>query len=187
VVIAKDMAHYIIKREKMKSSPHVNPTVFPDETLKKFRHTFLIRTPEKSIPSYYRATIGDCGKDFGSFNPEDAGFVELKALLEYTKLLLPNDPVVLLDSADLISQPEKALRAFCAKVGIPFDESMLKWEPGRVSHFDKWKGWHDQAENSTGFKEIKHDDNLELPEHVKRSIEENMPIYDELREYKLNV
>jgi len=54
---------------------------FPADTdLKQFRHTFLIRTPQKTIPSYYRATLGDCG-DFGEFDPGEAGFTELRALL----------------------------------------------------------------------------------------------------------
>ncbi|KIJ35522.1 hypothetical protein M422DRAFT_69943 [Sphaerobolus stellatus SS14] len=184
--VAKDMAEYVIKSEKVNSSPRANPTVFSDEELKKLRHTFLIRNPEKSISSYYRTTLGDCGKDFGSFDPNEAGFAELKALLDYTRRILPNDPVVVLDSADLIREPEKSLRAFCQGVGIPFQESMLQWEAGHVSTFDKWKGWHDDVEKSTGFKEVKRE-KIELPEHVKKCIEDNIPIYEALKEQKLTI
>jgi hypothetical protein len=60
---------------------------------------------------------------------------------DYTKRLLPDDPLVLLDSADLIAEPEIALRAFCGGVGISFERSMLSWERKRVSTFDKWKGF----------------------------------------------
>ena len=53
---------------------------FSDTDLKKYRHTFLMRDPQKTIPSYYRATIGDCG-DFGEFDPNEAGFAELETLV----------------------------------------------------------------------------------------------------------
>ena len=51
-----------------------------DDALKGFRHAFLIRSPRKSITSYYRAILdNDCG-DFGDFDPNEAGFKELNAL-----------------------------------------------------------------------------------------------------------
>jgi hypothetical protein len=31
-----------------------NPTVVPTDLLRRFKHTFLVRTPEKSVPSYYK-------------------------------------------------------------------------------------------------------------------------------------
>lgn len=55
--------------------------------------------------------------------------------------LLPEDPLVLLDSADLIADPERALRAFCERLAIPYDPAMLTWENTRVPCFDKWKGF----------------------------------------------
>ena len=51
-----------------------------DADLKKFRHTFLMRDPRKSIPSFYRVTLGECGI-FGEFDPNEAGFAELQALM----------------------------------------------------------------------------------------------------------
>lgn len=93
----------IVRPEHVSASPRVNPTVMSgklsdllvlathfsdpstclDADLKKFRHTFLMRDPRKTIPSYYRATIGDCG-DFGDFDPNEAGFAELQTLMAST-------------------------------------------------------------------------------------------------------
>ncbi|KAF8574528.1 hypothetical protein K439DRAFT_1372114, partial [Ramaria rubella] len=191
LIIVKDMAQYIVRPDRISVSSRVNPTVLSDADLKKFRHTFLIRTPKKTLPSYYRATMGNCG-DFGDFDPNEAGFAELQALLAsgflltYTRRLLPEDPLVLLDSDDLIANPERALRAFCAGVGISFKRSMLSWERKRVSSFDKWKGFHDQAQNSTGFKEISHED-INLPQRVTDAIDSNLPIYQCLQEFKLRI
>ncbi|KAF8503177.1 hypothetical protein JB92DRAFT_3123441 [Gautieria morchelliformis] len=187
LIVVKDMAQYIVRPERISASPRVNPTVIPDTDLKKFRHTFLMRDPQKTIPSYYRATKGDCG-DFGEFDPNEAGFAELQTLMEYIKRLLPDDRLVLLDSADLISEPERALRLFCDGVGIPFEECMLSWERKHVSSFDKWKGFHDQAQNSTGFQEIPHEkEEVNLPQSITDAIERNMPIYESLQEVKLKV
>jgi len=186
LVVVKDMAQYVVPPELIDIEPGSNPSVLSAEDLKKFRHTFLIRTPEKTIPSYYRATTtADCA-DFGAFDPSEAGFMELRALLDYTYRLLPEDPIVLLDSSDLIAKPEGALRAFCSAVDIPFDEKMLSWENRRVESFDKWKGFHDQAQNSTGFKEISHAE-MELPGMVTDAIDANMPTYLYLRELRLKV
>lgn len=52
-----------------------------DDQLKEFRYAFLVRSPRKAITSYYRATIdNDCG-DFGEFDPSEAGFKELHAMM----------------------------------------------------------------------------------------------------------
>jgi len=185
LIVVKDMPFYVVPSERVCASPQSNPSILSDADLKKFRHTFLIRTPQKTIPSYYRATIGEC-VDFGVFDPGEAGFAELRALLEYTRRLLPDDPLVLLDSADLIAEPERALRAFCSAVGIPFEQAMLSWENQRVASFEKWKGWHVQAENSTGFKEIPREE-VELPQEVIDAIDSNLPTYDYLRELKLKI
>jgi len=187
-IVVKDMAQYIVQPDKIRTSPSespVNPTVFSDAELKKFRHTFLIRSPEKTLPSYYRATLRNC-RDFGEFDPSEAGFVELQALMTYTKHLLPKDRLILLDSADLIAEPEGALRAFCTGVGIEFENTMLCWEAKHVSIFDKWKGWHEQAQNSTGFKAVRHEE-IPFPEVVKNAVDRNMPIYEDLQEYKLRI
>ncbi|KAF8521108.1 P-loop containing nucleoside triphosphate hydrolase protein [Hysterangium stoloniferum] len=186
LIVVKDMAYYVVRPDKLHTSTsQINPTVFSDAELKKFRHTFLIRTPAKTLPSYYRATISNC-HDFGEFDPSEAGFVELQALMAYTKHLLPKDRLILLDSADLIADPERALRAFCTGVGIEFEDTMLSWEAKHVSIFDKWKGWHDNAQSSTGFKEVRHEE-IHLPEIVKNAVDNNMLIYEDLQEYKLRI
>ena len=39
-----------------------------------------MRDPRKSIASFYRVTLGECGI-FGEFDPNEAGFAELQALM----------------------------------------------------------------------------------------------------------
>ena len=37
-------------------------------------------------------------------------------------------------------------------MGIPFTPEMLSWDSGPVDEWAKWGGYHNAAENSTGFK-----------------------------------
>jgi hypothetical protein len=53
---------------------------FSDMDLMKFRHTFLMRDPQTTIPLYHQATKANCG-DFGEFNPNDGSFAELQTLM----------------------------------------------------------------------------------------------------------
>ncbi|WFD02117.1 hypothetical protein MOBT1_000796 [Malassezia obtusa] len=62
--------------------PKENPTVLPTSLLQRFQHTFLIRTPEKSIPSYYKCTQ-EKAAGFDYFDPSEAGYKELKLLYDW--------------------------------------------------------------------------------------------------------
>lgn len=78
-IFIKDMAQYIIPRETLQAihpgskvyqtagtagpNPPAanpddevleNPTVIPTALLRKFKHTFLVRTPTKAVPSYWK-------------------------------------------------------------------------------------------------------------------------------------
>lgn len=62
-----------------------NPTVLPKSMLEKFQFTFLIRDPHFSVPSYYRCSVPPLDKvtGFHDFMPSEAGYVELRHLLNY--------------------------------------------------------------------------------------------------------
>jgi hypothetical protein len=68
---------------------------------------------------------------------------------------------------------------------------MLEWKAERIQAFDKWAGWHDEAQESTGFNMIeKTKDNTEeivLSDHVKQLIEQSMPIYNTLYQVRLRI
>ncbi|TIA81781.1 hypothetical protein E3P77_01688 [Wallemia ichthyophaga] len=179
LLVSSDILVDLVKPEMM-AFAGINPTVLSDEQLGEFRYAFLVRSPRKAITSYYRAILdNDCG-DFGDFDPDEAGFAELLAMVH-----LYNDcRIALIDSDDLVNAPEDTLRAFCTSLGIPFEENMLHWKAQRIGEFDKWKGFHEDAQNSTGFKPVKRD-SIELPKEVEDAIQHNEPIYNELLTYAL--
>lgn len=106
-------------------------------------HAFLIREPAAMLASFIKVwpepTLADTGL------PQQVSLFE--HLCE-TQGFAP--PVV--DSADLLQDPEGILRSLCTAVGIAFDPAMLSWEPGRRATDGVWAPhWYSQLEQSTGF------------------------------------
>jgi hypothetical protein len=163
-----------------------NPTVFTDDELKALTHSFLIRTPEKSVPSYYRCCSGEQAKETGfeTYDPDEAGYRESVTLFKYLTSI-GIEPIIV-DSSDLINTPKKLMQVYCKHVGIPYLEGMIEWKAEKVESFDKWKGFHDDAQQSTGFKEVKREKET-LPEIVEKTIEENREPYEWLYERRARV
>ena len=59
-------------------------------------------------------------------------------------------PVV--DSRDLLTDPEGILRALCQALHVPFDAAMLAWPPGPRDTDGVWAPyWYASVRSSTGF------------------------------------
>jgi hypothetical protein len=184
-VFVKDMPRHVV-RPGYKSHPE-NPTMLPIDFLKRCKHTFLIRTPRKAIPSNYRGFVGVNRQ----FIPDDIGYPELQALFEFLTQVTDTRPA-LVDAGDLVTEPTAIMRMYCESgINDRFEPSMLEWRSERVQAFDKWAGWHDEAQYSTGFNQIQkkkdNTDDLVLPEDVQQLIERSMPIYEALREFRIRV
>lgn len=170
----KDMA-YALDRDRL-----------PPGFLSRFQHTFLIRHPRLAVQSLYRMSVNTAQTGWDHFDPDEAGYTQLDALVRWVTEDL-GQPVTVVDASTLVARPEATLRAYCAAVGLPFDQRMLSWEPGPISSFDTWAGWHDEVLRSTGFspgiagRDADGDDETALPDIVLRTIDKAMPIYDRLR------
>lgn len=189
-IFIKDMSQYVIKSSLDESMEidhkRKNPTMFSDDQLRAMEHSFLIRTPEKSVPSYWRCCSGDQAKEtgFDTYDPREAGYVESVRLYKYL-VSLGLDPIIV-DSADLVHTPKIIMKAYCEHVGVPWREGMIEWKAEKVDSFDKWKGFHDDAQKSTGFREVERPKE-NLPPIVIETIEMNRDPYDYLRSRRLVV
>ncbi|PNS18266.1 hypothetical protein CAC42_7635 [Sphaceloma murrayae] len=70
-------------------------------------------------------------------------------------------PITLVDADDLLNNPEPIMRKFCEAVGIKFTPKMLEWDTPEdhefaKDKFEKWKGFHEDAINSTGLHAREH-------------------------------
>ena len=103
-----------------------------------YQHTFLIRNPKKTIPSWrklnleFRPSSGTMVEDemeawqdlqMGSLA---GGFQSLLELYEYVKENLDPNPFVM-DADDLLAHPEIMVPAYCQATGIPFSNKMVEW------------------------------------------------------------
>lgn len=113
-----------------------NPTVIPTSSFlsPSIVHTFLIRTPKKAIPSYYRLCYPGAPTGFDHFDPDEAGYRELRLVFDFVRSQGGATPL-LIDSDDLLADPEGVMQMWCEKVGIEFNPDMLNWGEGVREHF----------------------------------------------------
>ncbi|KAM0752296.1 hypothetical protein T439DRAFT_300045 [Meredithblackwellia eburnea MCA 4105] len=200
---SKDMAQYLFPvKGSVTSVPSLpkersddNPTLLPREELldPSVHHTFLIRTPQRAIPSYHRLCYPGSPTGFEYWDPEEAGYKEERKLFDYLRSQ-GVDPLII-DSDDLLKDPEGIMRMWCENSQIDFDPKMLSWDEGTRKHFEKWAGFHTAAENSTGVgKGLKEEhctrhespeakEKPALPEEVLKAIEDNMADYNYLKRF----
>lgn len=205
-----------------------NPTVIPRKILEQFHFAFLIRHPKHSIPSYIRCTTPPLSKVTGwnHFLPEEAGYDEQRRIFDWFRtegVIGPEiadqhtngatngttkakNEICVIDADDLLDNPEGIMRKFCASVGIAFNPSMLEWDTPEDheyarNKFEKWRGWHDDAINSTGlvarthkkaehteeelFAEWKEKYGEEKAHVIQDTVRKNLADYEYLKQYAI--
>ncbi len=106
-------------------------------------HAFLIRDPVRVVASY--------AVKREHVRPEHLGLARQRQWFDQLADKLGHAPPVV-DSSDILDDPEATLGKLCAALGIPFDISMLSWPPGRRETDGIWAShWYASVEASTGF------------------------------------
>lgn len=126
----KDMAYHVFSRLKDGEVP-----------IDKMINTFLIRDPQKAVPSMYKCSMS-ATPGWGSFDPSEMGYMEQKDLFDYVVRRYKQTPIVV-NSQDLVKYPKAVLQKYCELVNVQFKESMKNWKPKKFAQFDKWTGWHE--------------------------------------------
>ena len=153
-----------------------------------YTHSFLIRDPRHSVTSLHRILSG------GNV-PEWREFIELEISLEDLRWLFQvrrdcGEKPALVVADDLLRSPESIMAQYCEAVGLEYDPSMLSWEaPLSDERSVVWQGdWYETLASSGGFdgRVTERTPDLDsLPSEVRRAIDANLPIYEELREYRI--
>lgn len=164
-------------------SIYYQPARLPPSVLAQYTHAFLIRKPEKVMRSFMRVAEKSGASSSTYFDVDEVGFHELELLFQVVTGELRATPVII-DADDLVAAPEKVLRAWCAAVGLPFDERMLFWLAEMPQQWTKWPGWHDDAAKSTGFAPPRHAAGAveapPLPADAQRAVDMAQPVYEKL-------
>ncbi len=91
-----------------------------------------------------------------------------------------NQPVVVLDSRELLVDPRGVLAQLCARLGLPFDEAMLSWKSGPRPEDGVWAPhWYHNVHRSTGFERYE-PKSSPFPARLEALYAECKPHYEEL-------
>ena len=144
--------------------------------LKRFSHVVLIRRPHDSLESFYRVSI-ESPEESTYFDPNEAGFIEAFGIVNALKRI--NARVMVIDAdADLLERPEGTLQEMCRLASVNFESSMLHWKPAELSTWIKFRGWHEDAAKSTGFKAIERPPLQNIPAEVAAEAARCQPYYE---------
>lgn len=152
-----------------------------------YKHTFLIRNPHRSIPSYVDA----CKRSGFTSTPDDNGIKQLFEFFE-TVRLTDHNPIVI-DADDLLMHPKEVMEQYCCATGVPFDEDMLTWTPGVVedwTQFAHYKDWHENAMMSSGFVKptaTQPATYVHLSEEVEDAVHKALPFYEAMYHARMKV
>ena len=90
-----------------------------------------------------------------------------------------------LDSRDVLENPERLLRLLCEEIGIDFSSAMLSWEPGKRDTDGIWAPhWYAEGEKTTSFRPYIPKEE-EVPGEFGTVLKECMEIYEELYQHRL--
>lgn len=142
--------------------------------MKNMHNIFLIRDPKQLIASFAQVIQNPTLQDIGLKHEAD--------LLDYVAKYCTHPPIVV-DSNDVLRNPEIGLSELCKKLTIPFEKQMLTWERGPIPEDGSWaKYWYKNVHNSTGFTKQK-TSQRPLPPHCQSLYEDSIPYYEKLKNY----
>ena len=130
VFYQKHMAHHLLA--------HIGR-----DWLEHLTHAFLIRDPAEMLTSLIHRLPGPA--------LADTGLPQQVEIFEMVRERSGRTPPVI-DSRDLLADPEGVLRSLCDAVGVDFLPAMLSWPAGPRATDGIWaRHWYDAVNRSTGF------------------------------------
>ncbi|HNP67951.1 MAG TPA: sulfotransferase family protein [Aequorivita sp.] len=156
-VFVKGMAHHYLTE-----SP---------EFILDWENVILIRHPKKLIASFSKVIHTPTLNDIG-----------IKKASELFLFLKKNGrtPIVI-DSDELLKNPETYLEKLCDLLNIPFSDKMLQWKKGGIPEDGIWaKHWYGNVHNSEGFT-FQKSSSQPLPKHLEPLLNEALPYYETLK------
>ncbi|MEM9213700.1 MAG: hypothetical protein AAGD25_05075 [Cyanobacteria bacterium P01_F01_bin.150] len=157
---------------------HMSKHVLPDfgkEWMQDLHHVFLIRDPKEIVLSWHKVC--------GDVTAHDIGMEVHYQIFKYVQSFSQHTPLVL-DSIDLVRNPEAFLRLICSHFNLNFSSRMLTWKAGLKDSNLLFSGalsslastWYEDVANSTGFLPYQEKE-ISLTDNLKRLAEDCFPFY----------
>lgn len=139
---------------------------------------FLIRDPAAMVTSFIKV--------IGNPTAHDLGLPQQVDLFEWLGRQTGVTPIVI-DSRDVLENPRGMLGTLCQRIGVPFDASMLAWEPGARETDGVWAPhWYASVYQSTGFVPYE-TKNERVPRRLAGVLDECNALYETLAAHKINL
>ena len=157
----KHMAHHILNLNDI-------------EWITNFENCILLRHPKEVISSYSNKN------KLNSF--EELGYRQQYEIIKLLKK--KNKSFIIIDSSELLQNPAKVLSAWCKKINIKYEKSMLNWKKGNhINDGIWWKSWYDNVIKTTEFQKYKKKD-INIESEYDSIYNESMKYYTYIREFK---
>ena len=161
VVFFKQMTHHLTHLDRAFMARPVN--------------VMLTRHPRDMLPSY--------AEHVSQPTLTDVGYKMHVELVDQLRDLGKKLPII--DSSETLRNPRTVLEKLCARVGIPFDETMLSWTAGARPEDGVWaRHWYDNVHRSTGFQPYRPKTDP-FPEHLEPLLAECLPYYEALAQHAI--
>lgn len=140
------------------------------------RHAFLIRPPAEVATSF--------SVKWDGMTAEDLGFRRQAELFDHVCQIAGSPPPVVL-ARDVLSDPERTLRALCGALGVAWDPAMLSWPAGPHPDDGVWAAhWYNAVIRSTGFG-APGPETTPVPEDLADVVAACQPHFDAMARYRL--
>jgi hypothetical protein len=137
--------------------------------LSQVRNVFLIRDPREMLPSLVQQLPHASLADTGLYRQWEL----------YSDLVAAGQRPVVLDSRELLLDPEGVLGQLCKLIGLPFESAMLRWPAGPIAEDGIWaKHWYHAVHQSTGFAPYR--SKPDFPRELEPLLAECKPWYEQL-------
>jgi len=178
VINAMTCAEVATPLQYLKQMTHHMPADLDMGWCVSLRHCFLIRDPAQVIASYVQK--------MPSVSEGDIGIRRQAELFHQITSVTGTVPAVI-DSNDVLKNPEKILGELCNYLEIDFPkEQMLHWPAGKRASDGVWAHhWYNNVEQSTGFGEYL-EKSPTLSEEQWALAEAMKSYYDELAELRIH-
>jgi hypothetical protein len=144
--------------------------------MRSLTNVFLIRHPARVVGSYAKKREGP--------KLTDIGFVQQAELFDEAADWLGHAPLVI-DSADICSDPARMLGKLCDGLGIAYTDRMLHWPEGPKPYDGVWAShWYGAVHRSTGF-EAAESAMPDLPAEYQRLADQALSHYEKLYAHRL--
>jgi len=157
----KHMAHHILDLNNI-------------DWISNFHNCILLRHPKEVISSFTKKNTLN--------SVEELGYPQQYKIIEFLKRI--NKPIIIIDSKELLQNPENSISNWCRKLNIRYDKSMLKWKKGNhINDGIWWKSWYDNVINTTGFGKYEKKD-ITIENKYSSIYNESMKYYNYLKDIK---